>query len=213
MKNILCFGDSITWGFDPETFGRFPTEERWTMRLQHELTGDVRIIEEGLGGRTTVLDTPYQDSRSGVACLPMLLESHMPLDLVILMLGTNDLKPQFSGDARAAAAGCGSCIEKILASSAGIEGLSPKVLLMAPPPMKKPVKGMEVYFGEGIDESQHLAENYKKIAGIYQVPFFDAGAVVEVSALDGIHLDKAAQPVLARHLAEFIQPILDGSTK
>ena len=93
MKQILCFGDSNTWGYDGESGERLPFKVRWTGRLQKAYEGkDVRIIEEGLCGRTTVFEDPFRQGRRGTALLPTLLETHHPVDLVVLMLGTNDAK-------------------------------------------------------------------------------------------------------------------------
>lgn len=91
MKQILCFGDSNTWGLIPKTGERFPWGIRWTSILSEKLGQDkYHVVEEGLCGRTTVFDDPLRDGRCGVKVLPTLLESHDPIDLSIIMLGTND---------------------------------------------------------------------------------------------------------------------------
>lgn len=105
MKNILCFGDSLTWGFKPEDFTRYPIEQRWTGILQKELGSKFHIIEEGLNGRNTIFEDPYLPGRNSENVLPIILESHAPLDLVIILLGTNDIKTYIKGDAKAAALG------------------------------------------------------------------------------------------------------------
>lgn len=93
MKNILAFGDSLTWGFEAGTFARHPFEVRWPNALAAELNGKARVIEEGMNGRTTVFPDPTDIAeRNGAVALPMLLTTHQPLDLVIIMLGTNDIK-------------------------------------------------------------------------------------------------------------------------
>ena len=100
MKQILCFGDSNTWGYDGESGERLPFKVRWTGRLQRAFERkDVRIIEEGLCGRTTVFEDPFRQGRRGTALLPTLLETHHPVDLVVLMLGTNDCKTIFGASA------------------------------------------------------------------------------------------------------------------
>ncbi|HVY55766.1 MAG TPA: GDSL-type esterase/lipase family protein, partial [Thermodesulfobacteriota bacterium] len=91
MKSVLCYGDSITWGFNPADGSRFPFEYRWPGILQKELGDGYRIIEESVPGRTTNWDSPYLPDRNGRKSLPLVLESHMPIDLFILFLGTNDL--------------------------------------------------------------------------------------------------------------------------
>ena len=96
MINILCYGDSNTFGSIPKENKRYSINERWTGRLQNILGNDYRIIEEGLGGRTTVFDDPFEPGRNGIAYIEIALETHKPLDLIILALGTNDVKAHFS---------------------------------------------------------------------------------------------------------------------
>lgn len=96
MKNILCYGDSNTWGYDAETKNRFPPDVRWTGILKRTLGEGYHVIEEGLNGRTTVWDDPIEGYKNGREYLIPCLESHRPLDLVIIMLGTNNLKKRFS---------------------------------------------------------------------------------------------------------------------
>ena len=91
MRTILCFGDSNTWGDPPGGNGRFAWHERWTGILQSSLGDGFRVIEEGLCGRTTCFDDPFSPNRNGLAYLTVALETHCPLDLLIIMLGTNDL--------------------------------------------------------------------------------------------------------------------------
>ena len=91
MKTILCFGDSNTWGYNPENGQRFGPEERWTGILRNSLGEDYRVIEEGLNGRTTLWDDPIAGFKNGLDYLMPCLESHMPFDLITIMLGTNDL--------------------------------------------------------------------------------------------------------------------------
>ena len=92
MKNILCFGDSNTWGYEPLVARRYPADVRWPGVLQNSLGSDYRVIEEGLNGRTTFINEDERPLRSGSDVLPIILESHRPLNLVVVMLGTNDLK-------------------------------------------------------------------------------------------------------------------------
>lgn len=105
MRRILCYGDSNTWGYDAAADDRFPEEVRWTGVLQQLLGEGFRVIEEGQPGRTTVWDDPIEEHRNGKTALYSVLESQSPVDLVVLMLGTNDLKPRFSLNAFDIAAG------------------------------------------------------------------------------------------------------------
>ena len=102
MKQILCFGDSNTWGLIPKTNQRYPWGVRWTSILDNELNrhfnNEYRVIEEGLCGRTTVFDDPLRDGRNSFKLLPTILESHNPVTDVIIMLGTNDCKTVYMTD-------------------------------------------------------------------------------------------------------------------
>jgi len=134
MKSVLCYGDSNTWGADASTGGRFPRDVRWTGVLQRELGAEYAVIEEGLGGRTTVWDDPIEGHKNGKTYLIPCLPSHRPRDLVVLMLGTNDLKHRFSLTAFDIAAGIGTLIDMILTSRCGPANGAPQVLLLTPPP-------------------------------------------------------------------------------
>ena len=118
MKHLLCFGDSNTWGYVPGSGQRFPLEVRWPGVLQARLDNDYRIIEEGLNGRTTIHEDPERDGRNGRLFLGPLLESHAPLDLLILMLGSNDLMPCYASIAADVAAGVGILLDIAAASGA-----------------------------------------------------------------------------------------------
>lgn len=144
MKTVLCFGDSNTWGYDPDaSFGssfplRHPYDVRWTGVLARELGAGWRVVEEGQNGRTTVFEDPLVPHRRGRDYLPAALESHKPLDAVVLMLGTNDLKAVFSAPATQIAEGAGVLAKMILGSDAGPLAQAPhsprppKLLLIAP---------------------------------------------------------------------------------
>ena len=128
MKQIICFGDSHTWGYDGESKTRLPWGKRWTSLLQEKLIGEnVRIVEEGLCGRTTIFEDPLRDGRKGTALLPVILETHAPADLLLLMLGTNDCKTIFKASAKAIASGMGRLVDQA-------KKMSPqtKILLVSP---------------------------------------------------------------------------------
>ena len=102
MKTIMCYGDSNTWGFMPklempdvESKNRYPWDVRWTGKLQAMLGSDYRVLEEGLNGRTTMFDCPMEDHRNGLNDIDVALLTHAPIDLVVIMLGTNDTKIAF----------------------------------------------------------------------------------------------------------------------
>jgi lysophospholipase L1-like esterase len=100
MKTVLCYGDSLTWGYDPEGPGRHAHADRWPSVLQAALGPDVTVIAEGLNGRTSAFDDHLGSAdRNGARLLPTVLTTHSPLDLVILFLGANDMKPWVAGRA------------------------------------------------------------------------------------------------------------------
>ena len=133
MRTILCYGDSNTWGYDPETGERFPEDVRWPGVLRTKLGDDYRVIEEGLSGRTTVWDDPIEGvHKNGRTYLGPCLESHKPVDLVTLMLGTNDLKTRFGSSASDIAQGAAQLSEMVSRSGCGPGGGAPVVLLISP---------------------------------------------------------------------------------
>src|SRR6185503_2144360 len=135
MKTILCYGDSNTWGYEPATKERYSRAERWTGILQRELGAEYYVVEEGLNGRTTVWDDPIEGYKNGKEQLIPCLTSHKPIDLVTIMLGTNDLKQRFSLSAYDIAEGAGVLVNIVQKSDCGPQEGAPKVLLMAPPPV------------------------------------------------------------------------------
>ena len=128
MKRILCFGDSNTWGLIPGTGKRFADGVRWTSIIRNDLEqSGYEIIEEGLCGRTTIFEDPDRIGRAGDKLLPVFLESHAPLDMVIIMLGTNDCKPVYNADAETIAHGAERLIEQVRAYAGNC-----RILLISP---------------------------------------------------------------------------------
>jgi lysophospholipase L1-like esterase len=207
MREILCFGDSNTWGYDPSTGDRFPRETRWTGVLQDSLGAGYRVIEEGLNGRTTVWEDPIEGDKLGRRHLLPCLLSQAPLDLVILMLGTNDLKKRYSAASTDIAAGIGCLLDVIAGSDTGRTHAAPPVLLVCPPPLAKLSAWAEMFEG-GAEKSRKLAALYAEIAGARGCAFLDAGSVVRTSDLDGIHMEASAHRVLGQSMAKEVKKIL-----
>lgn len=212
-RTVLLFGDSNTHGTMPMPDlgfgGRFDREERWAGRLA-KLLPDWEVIAEGHPGRTTVHDDPVEGAhRNGLTVLPALLESHKPVDLVLVMLGTNDLKERFSVNAGDIAHSLERLARMIRASDCGPGGTGPQVLLVAPPPIIE-VGCLAGMFAGGAAKSQRLAAEIEAAAKRAGVPFLDAGKVVEVSPIDGIHYGAEANPALAEAFAKAIKAHFPG---
>jgi lysophospholipase L1-like esterase len=204
MKNfqILCYGDSNTWGYIPVTSGRYPRDVRWTGVMAQRLGPGCTVIEEGQSGRTTVWDDPIEGDKNGLRYLPACLESHAPLDLVILMLGTNDLKARFSLTALDIALGAERLVQTILRSGSGLDGQAPALLLAAPPPIAPSDEvGAEMFRG-GREKSLALAQRYRAVAQKWGCGFFDVASVIAVDPADGIHYSEASHRALGDALAE-----------
>ena len=203
---ILCFGDSLTWGWNPVDRGRYSFEKRWTGILQWELGDPYHIIEEGLNGRTTIWDDPIEGEKNGKKYLVPCLESHMPLDLVIIMLGTNDLKLRFNKSAFEIAAAADSLAQIVQKSQSGQNHQSPKVLLVSPPPLGKLTNWDEMMEG-GREKSKKLARCYEMFAGDHGYHFIDAGKFVTTSDIDGLHWEESENLKFGKAVADKISQI------
>jgi lysophospholipase L1-like esterase len=210
-RTVLCFGDSNTWGYEPGTGARYGREVRWSGALSRLLGASWHVVEAGLNGRTTVFEDPLAD-RCGRRHLGPVLASAAPVDVVVLLLGTNDLKTRLGGvSAYDIAEGAGLLVDLGRASGAGPEGRAPDVLLVAPPPLGS-LSGWEgrddgafAGFATGwrgaLDTSRAFAEQYARVARVRGVRFLDAGAHVTSSDVDGIHWGPAGHAALAQAVA------------
>lgn len=213
MINILCYGDSNTFGSIPKANKRYSINERWTGILQNILGNDYRIIEEGLGGRTTVFDDPFEPGRNGIAYIEIALETHKPLDLIILALGTNDVKAHFSATSNLIAKGIKRLIFKIRNSEAPMNYKKPEILLLAPPPIGDKVDIVNDFSGfneNSVKISKELAYKYKLLAEQEKVYFFDLGSIVQASEEDQIHFNKESHKIIAEHLSKEIKNIFNS---
>ena len=206
MINILCYGDSNTHGSNPAG-GRYGPHERWPGVLRDELGEDFWVVEEGLGGRTTVFPDPVEgDHKNGKAHLVVSLQSHQPIDLVVILLGTNDLKMRFNVPAQDVARGIGVLVEMVQGSTSGPDGGAPKILIVAPPPFAK-LTGFAEMFQDGAEKSFQLSSRYAEIASTYGCEFFNAGDVITSSTIDGIHWEKTEHFKLGKALAGLIKSL------
>lgn len=205
MKTIVCFGDSNTYGRDPVTKGRLDRKTRWPGVLQRTLGEEYHVIEEGLNGRTTVWDDPVRggSKRNGSLYLLPCLESHSPINLLVIMLGTNDLKARFAVTPYDIAESMGALIEIAQKSQCGLSGKHPDILIMAPPPLGKLTEWAETFQG-GVEKSKKLADHYERVASAYGCLFFDTSTVIQSSKLDGLHYDPEEHRKLGMSVANIV---------
>jgi lysophospholipase L1-like esterase len=213
MKTILCYGDSNTWGYNPGTQGRYDHKTRWPMALKSLLNKDAPpddpawwVVEEGLNGRTSCREDPVEGDKNGLRQLLPILESHKPIDLVAVMLGTNDLKPRFNPTLYDIAQGAQNVIIAIQKSNCGPDNTAPKVLMICPPPtVDSPA--FKHLFGDCVELSERLPPYYKALAVECGAAFLDAGKYIKSSPADGIHLEPEDQRLLAEAVAESVKSI------
>jgi lysophospholipase L1-like esterase len=205
---ILCFGDSNTYGTNPVDKSRYDQHQRWPGVLRDQLGEDFWVIEEGQPGRTTVWNDPIEGIKSGKEYLIPCLESHAPLDLVILLLGTNDLKERFSLTATDIALGARTLVQIIQSSPSGIGKIAPQVLLIAPPPVLN-IPNLWEPMRNAPETSKRLAAAYQKVASENNCHFLDAGSVIRSSAVDGFHWDIPEHNKLGKEVASQICKIFD----
>jgi CubicO group peptidase (beta-lactamase class C family)/lysophospholipase L1-like esterase len=218
-KRVLVFGDSNTWGWVPVERGfpttRFGSGERWPGIAQAALGDGYEIIEEGLSGRTTDLPDPSERQLTGAgldgsAYLPAAIASHLPLDLVVIMLGSNDLKTSFDRSPEEIGAGMRRLIEQVQAMNraAWTEYPAPKILVVAPPPMSETERFPAAAFANAVEKSRQLAAVYAKVAAEAGVQFLDAGTLTAADGMDGLHLTAAAHRKLGQAMAARIRDCL-----
>jgi lysophospholipase L1-like esterase len=207
---VLCFGDSNTRGQRPDAYemGRLPVDLRWTGRLQNLLGDRYSIIEEGLNGRTIDLDYADRPGCNGRAYLVPCLLSHSPLDLVVLMLGTNDIKSQFGRTADDIAAALGRLTDDIEEYAENRAGSTPLILLVSPIHIDTTRPGYAELTAASYDTrspatSRGLATVLRQLAGTRRVLFADAATVAEPGD-DGVHLTLDSHHRLAELLADMI---------
>ncbi|PMJ99496.1 SGNH/GDSL hydrolase family protein [Vibrio sp. 10N.261.55.A7] len=206
MKTILCFGDSNTWGCSPDLPRRYNTEERWTMLLQEQLPTDYRVIEEGLNSRTTVLEDPYEPGKNGLNYLLPCLESHHP-DLVVIMLGTNDLKSRFNVTASDISKGAARLVQLIQNFRHSFMPNPPQVLLVSPTHVLE-VDPLKEGFTNAEEKSKQLGHYYKRRAEELGCHFIDAASFIQPCQREGIHWQPDQHSKFAKALAQKVPTIL-----
>lgn len=216
MKNILCYGDSNTWGqiagsmnMELRLAKRYEYGIRWTSILQKLLGAAYHVIEGGLNGRNTSFDeiNIIRPSRNGLATLPLIMEMNYPLDLVVLMLGTNDTLLEFNAPVERIVEGIKKLIQCIKASHFGPNHFAPQVLLIAPVPITQ--DALTIFQGfldqSSVTKTEQLGMLYQKLAEEQQCYFLNAASIVKVSPDDGIHLTRDSQKDLAKAVSNKIE--------
>ncbi len=214
MKIIMCYGDSNTWGFNYKTQDRFPYEVRWPNVMQKKLGSSFRVIEEGLNGRTTALDDPddvYPQAKNGLKYLNPCLRSHYPLDLIIFMLGTNDLKIRFFTSVSDIAKNTGELIKHARGDLSYLQGYGPKILLIAPTVIGNTIDtsmfGPAFPGKKSVSYSMKLADKLRETAGRLSCNFLNAADIVKPNDVDAIHLTPQGHRVLGEAAARKVEEI------
>lgn len=208
-KGILCYGDSNTWGYVPGGDGaRHPSHIRWPGVLSKLLRTNYRITEEGLCGRTTVWDDPLSPGieRNGLKTLGAILDTHKPLELVIIYLGVNDLKTRFSAQPVDIASGV-ELLARIAANTAfgpPDTGRAPDVLVVCPPTIWEVQSEFGPVFKGGREKSEGLRTAFHKMAKRTQVPLMYAEDFIHSDTTDGIHLSAESHGILGQEVAKWI---------
>lgn len=208
MKQILCFGDSNTYGLIPGTTKRYGWNIRWTGILDEALrVKGYRIIEEGLCGRTTVFPDSFREGRKGTDVLPILLESHNPIDIVILMLGTNDCKAVYHATAEIIGKGIERLINQIKQKIPKV-----KIILVSPIHLGEGVweEGFDTEFSDSsVETSKKLHKVYNRIADGNGIYYLKASEYAKPSPTDREHLDEVGHRKLAEGLLHLLEGVID----
>ena len=210
MKSVVCFGDSNTYGHDPVTMDRLPDSVRWTCLLQKLLGDEFKVIEEGLNGRTTVFDDPNDDWKNGVDYIKGILCTHRPVDYLVIMLGTNDMKTVYNASLEAIADGLNEIVQRAEKVMDLKQGYVPKILIVSPPEISTDILTgpfADSFNEVSIDKSKRLADYYKKVADKHGCGFLDAKQYIRPSVEDGLHLDPNGHKGLAEAIANAIKEL------
>ena len=209
-RSVLCFGDSNTYGQVPgiDALDRYDAITRWPGVMGSMLGPAWYVIEEGLPGRTTVRDDPVEGKhKNGRRYLLPCVQTHAPLDLIIIMLGTNDLKARFSQPPSEVAMGIGVLVHDIREVGAGVAGGQPEILIVAPVPTLDDMREFNNIFAGAAQKSRCLALEFEILADSLECHFFDAGSVTTCSPRDGVHIDAEGHRRLGEALAAEVEAI------
>lgn len=216
-KHILCFGDSNTHGYCAESADcadggiRFTEDQRWPRLLQKALGEDYLVTEEGLSGRTTCFDDPIHEGLNALDYIYPCLKSHEVIDLLIIMLGTNDCKDRFYASAACIGLGMARLVKKAKDTDCW-GGKTPNILVVAPPPIGEGMLTSPVAQTMGqlcVEKSRQLGKYYREQCELLGVSFLDAGELgCEFNTVDYMHLTSRGHARLAEKLAAAVLQLL-----
>lgn len=201
---VLCFGDSNTWGYIPNKGTRYPVDKRWTGILQNTIGTTYEVIEEGLNGRTTDLEDPNHLGMNGLSYLTPCLKSHFPVDYLIIMLGSNDLKSRFNRDAISISIGIRRLIQTVKHICATEGWNLPRIILMNPPLVDEKMCNLAKTFEGAFEKSKLLPNLYANISFNENCSLIDLQKFVKTSKVDGFHLDEDAHAIIGKILSKNI---------
>ncbi len=219
-KRILVYGDSNTWGYIPVESGpteRYAADIRWPGVLQAELGEGYEVIEEGLSARTTDIPDPTLPNISGAgldgsAALSPIIASHLPLDLVVIMLGTNDVKAQFDRSPFRIGLGMGALVDIVQQTGSGVgtDYPTPEILVLAPPPLGDLYpEGRAERFAGGVEKTQALPQFYEAVAEAAGADFLDVGTLAETDGIDGVHFSAEMHENIGQGVAEKVKSMME----
>jgi lysophospholipase L1-like esterase len=211
MQHILVYGDSLSWGIVPGTRRRLPAASRWPMIMEQHLQAggrSVRVTEDCLNGRRTVLEDPFKAGRNGRVGIEQRIEVNSPLALVVLILGTNDFQSMHQFNPWHSAQGVATLVQAIRQAPIEPDMPVPRILIVAPPTLQEPKGPLAPKFMGAHTKGAGLATALSAVASELGCPFFDAGTSVHTSAVDGIHLDADQHARLGEAMAGVVGPLL-----
>ncbi len=210
-KTIVCYGDSNTWGYIPVTGDRYDEHTRWPRRMAEMLGAGFYVAEQGLNGRTTAFDDPVEPFRNGRKSLEVCLLMHSPIDLFVVMLGTNDTKHFLHLTPYMISKGLESIIREAGRTQYGRGGRPPKILVVSPVHIL--AEGFNDHIREYFDEKSAekagmLADAYRQIAQENDSAFLDAAQYAKPSLGDGIHMEPEDHLALATAVTKKVRQML-----
>ena len=200
IKNILCFGDSNTYGYIPGNSGRYDRDTRWTGILQKKLGENYYVIEEGCCGRTTIYDDSKRPYKNGSKSLLQVIQDNSPIDMIIIMLGTNDLKKVYEPTPLKLGRGIETLVNIIENNTESNFGKKIEILIISPLQLGEDIwrkKYDEEFDDHSVEVSKNLTKVYKEIAKRHNSYFIDASSVAVVSNKDAQHLNEEGHRKMA----------------